>query len=74
MYYYYVFSKANFRIVIGTLDILFPSNQNIHKNEGHTNFYECCDLTKKVYLRYILLTFGEANDDGPQHRNHMVFA
>ena len=20
------------------------------KNKGHTNFYECCDLTKKVYL------------------------
>ena len=22
------------------------------KNKGHTNFYECCDLTKKVYLIY----------------------
>ena len=21
-------------------------------NKGHTNFYECCDLTKKVYLMY----------------------
>ena len=21
------------------------------KNKGHTNFYECCDLMKKVYLR-----------------------
>ena len=20
------------------------------KNNGHANFYECCDLTKKVYL------------------------
>ena len=20
------------------------------KNKGHMNFYECCDLTKKVYL------------------------
>ena len=20
------------------------------KNKGHTNFYECCDLTEKVYL------------------------
>ena len=20
------------------------------KNKGHANFYECCDLTKKVYL------------------------
>ena len=23
------------------------------KNNDHTNFYECCDLTKKVYLIYI---------------------
>ena len=23
------------------------------KNKGHLNFYECCDLTKKVFLRYI---------------------
>ena len=21
------------------------------KNKGHTNFYKCCDLTKKVYLK-----------------------
>ena len=20
------------------------------ENKGHTNFYKCCDLTKKVYL------------------------
>ena len=24
------------------------------KNKGCTNFYECCDLTKKVYLAYLL--------------------
>ena len=23
------------------------------KNKDHTNFYECCDLTKKVYLAYL---------------------
>ena len=23
------------------------------ENKGHTNFYECCDLTKKVYLTYL---------------------
>ena len=23
------------------------------KNKGLMNFYECCDLTKKVYLRYL---------------------
>ena len=48
---------------VPTLDILFSSNHNIHKsfqlkglkpeNKGHTNFYECCDLTKKVYLTYL---------------------
>ena len=27
------------------------------KNKGHTNFYECCDLTKKVYLMYIPMYF-----------------
>ena len=66
------------------LDILFPSNHNIHKssydlcfwafdplidrfywnlsikglkskNIGHTNFYECCDLTEKVYLDFTQL-------------------
>jgi len=24
------------------------------KNERHMNFYECCDLTKKVYLKYVV--------------------
>ena len=24
------------------------------KNNDHTNFYECCDLTKKVYLKRVL--------------------
>ena len=23
------------------------------KNKGHTNFYECCDLTEKVYLTLV---------------------
>ena len=26
------------------------------KNKAHTNFYECCDLTKKVYLLQVLIT------------------
>ena len=25
------------------------------KNKGHTNIYECCELTKKVYLMYIVV-------------------
>ena len=25
------------------------------KNKGHMNFYECCDLTKKVCLECVLL-------------------
>lgn len=33
-----------------SVDILFPSNHN----KGHANFYECCDLTKKVYLILIV--------------------
>ena len=28
------------------------------KNKGHTYFYECCDLTKKVYLDSLLATLG----------------
>ena len=24
------------------------------QNKGHTNFYECCDLTKKVYLVVVI--------------------
>ena len=24
------------------------------KNKDHTNFYECCDLTKKVYLCHLV--------------------
>ena len=27
------------------------------KTKGRTNFYECCDLTKKVYLMYSRLVF-----------------
>ena len=27
------------------------------KNKGHTNFYECCDLTKNVYLVDNVLAF-----------------
>ena len=28
------------------------------KNNGQTNFYECCDLTKKVYLQNIQNDFA----------------
>ena len=27
------------------------------KNKGHTNFYECCNLKKKVYLEYLVYAF-----------------
>ena len=27
------------------------------KNKGHTNFYECCDLTKKVCLPSIYIKY-----------------
>ena len=29
-----------------------PLIDRLSKNKGLTNFYECCDLTEKVYLRY----------------------
>ena len=38
----------NFTKIFG-LKVLKP------KNKGHTNFYECCDLTKKVYLLMVLM-------------------
>ena len=28
------------------------------KNKGHTNFYECCDLTEKVHLKYKIHILG----------------
>ena len=33
-----------------SLNIIFQLKGLKPKNKGHTNFYECCDLTKKVYL------------------------
>ena len=32
------------------------------KNKGHTNFYECCDLTNKVYLEFTYCTVYIATD------------
>ena len=40
------------------------------KNKGHTNFYECCDLTKKVCLVYYisntLMTYHKPQSTHPQ--------
>ena len=36
---------------------IFPLKVMKPKNKGHTNFYECFDLTKKVYLIYVYLLF-----------------
>ena len=33
---------------------IFKSKGLKSKNKGHTNFYDCCDLTKKVYLMYVV--------------------
>ena len=30
------------------------------KNNDHMNFYECCDLTKKVYLTYLLINLKQS--------------
>ena len=37
------------------------------KNKGHTNFYECCDLTKKVYLMYERRSVTLQNCHGASH-------
>ena len=51
------FIKVHTTIVLGlqTLQLndfskIYQLNGLKSKNKGHTNFYECCDLTKKVYL------------------------
>ena len=31
------------------------------KDKGHTNFYECCDLTKKIYLVIPVTHFKNTN-------------
>ena len=33
------------------------------KNKGRTIFYECCDLTKKVYLNYIFPILVRAGNE-----------
>ena len=56
--------------MVPSLDILFSSNHNIHKSSYcHCfrasdplidNIYECCDLTKKVYLTFICCNMERA--------------
>ena len=36
---------------------IFQSKGLKPKNKDHANFYECCDLTKKIYLAAIYYTF-----------------
>ena len=54
------------KALVCALNILFSSNQNIHKSLcclctsrhlGHTNFYECCDSTKKL-LSNVLISYN----------------
>ena len=51
------FTKLGIAFVLGLQTLLLQDFSEIYrlkglkpKNKGHTNFYECCDLTKKVYL------------------------
>ena len=37
-----------------SLNIIFQLKGLKPKNKGHTNFYECCDLKKKIRLEYIV--------------------
>ena len=34
------------------------------RNKGQSNFYECCDLTKKVYLMYTFISSLERCEPG----------
>ena len=57
------FIKVRMAFVFGFQTLWLKDFSNIYwlkglkpKNNSHTNFYECCDLMKKVYLMYILHT------------------
>ena len=57
------FTKVCLAFVFGVQTLWLKDFSNIYrlkglkpKNNSHTNFYECCDLMKKVYLIYILHT------------------
>ena len=41
------------------------------KNNDHTKFYECCDLTKKVYL--ILLQYIVGGEHEPWHTTSAIY-
>ena len=54
------FIKVRSAFVFGLQTLLLKDFSRIHqskglkpKNNGQTHFYECCDLTKKVYLTYL---------------------
>ena len=44
------------------------------KNKGHTNFYECCDLTKKVYLKYIYFCKLASNREKSADKKSKLFS
>ena len=56
------FIKVHVALVFGLQTLLLKDFSKIYqlkgmksKNKGHTNFYECCDLTEKDNLMYISL-------------------
>ena len=57
-----MFTKAGMAFVFGLQTLESIDFSKIYqlkglqsKNNGHTKFYECCDLTKKVYLTCLVL-------------------
>ena len=51
----FVFGLQNLKSIDFT--IIFQLKGLKPKNKGQTNFYECCDLTKKVYLMQVGIHF-----------------
>ena len=52
----FVFGLQTFKLI--DLIKIFQLKGLKPKNKGHVNFYECCDLTKKVYLMYVVYYFS----------------
>ena len=60
------FTKLGIAFVLGLQTLLLQDFSEIYqlkglkpKNKGHMNVYECYDLTKKVYLKYLCIIVSE---------------
>ena len=57
----FVFGLQTFSLIDFTKN--FQSKGLKPKNKGHANFYECCDLTKKVQLNTCNVEHIELSED-----------